>query len=132
MGRWQTRLTMLLTLGVIVSAIFALTQTGPFFVVLAYVFGFGVVWDVIYILLQQLRWDRDWPMVFQVVNGVVEGGLIYGLILLVGLPGIDRGSVPPGTFIAHYGLVWLTIFIWIQGPMRTLLPRWRFQGGRVV
>lgn len=132
MGRWQTRLIMLATLGVLVTAAFAVTRPGPFFLILAYVLGFGLIWDILYILLQTLRWDRDWPAAFQVANGIVEGLLIYGLIAVVGLPGIQQGSVAVGTFVAHYGLVWLTIFVWLQGPMRVILPRWRFHGGRLV
>ncbi len=131
-GRWQTRLVMILTLGVIVTAAFAATRDGPFFPTLGYVLGFGLVWDILYILVQKLRWDRDWPAVFQVANGIVEGLLIFWLIASIGLPGIPRGSVGPATFAAHYGLVWLTIFVWVQGPMRVFFPRWRFHGGRFV
>ena len=130
-GRWQTRILLLATIGVLITAIFAAMLPGPFFVVLAYVLGFGVVWDVAYIGLQRLRWDRDWPAAFQVATGVWEGAFLYTLIATVGLPGIPRESVPLGTFVAHYGLVWLLTFLWAQGPMRVVFPYWRFHGGRV-
>ena len=94
--------------------------------------GFGVGWDILYIALQQLRWDRDWPAAFQVANGVIEGILVYSVITTTGLPGIESGSATPELFTAHYGLVWLTTFVWTQGPMRVLFPRWRFFGGRIV
>ena len=132
LGRWQTRLVMVLTLGVLVTVAVASLRDGPFFHVLGYTLGFGLAWDVLYIQLQRLRWDRDWPAAFQVASGLVEGLLIYGLIRHVGLPGIPAGSVPVMTFTAHYGLMWLVIFIWVQGPMRAVLPRWRFDGGRVL
>ena len=132
-GRWQTRLATLGTLGIMVTAIFAAAyQDLTFFLVLGYVVAFGVGWDIIYISLQQLRWDRDWPAAFQVANGVIEGIVIYLLIASTGLPGIEGGRVGLEVFTAHYGLVWLTTFAWVQGPMRVLLPRWRFFGGRVV
>ncbi len=99
---------------------------------LAYVLVFGFAWDLIFILVQRLRWDRDWPAVFQVGSGILEGALIFTLIRQTGLPGIAEDAVSFGTFLAHYGLVWLVTFVWVQGPMRALLPRWRFTGGRVV
>jgi hypothetical protein len=132
-GRWQTRIALLGTLGVLVSTLFALAYgTALFFLVLAYVAAFGLVWDVLYIALQRLRWDRDWPAAFQVLNGLVEGALVYGLIATVGLPGIAPGAVPLPLFVAHYGTVWLVTFLWAQGPMRALFPFWRFHGGRIV
>lgn len=136
-GRWETRLAMLATWGALITLLFALFN-GPegfnetFFYVLVYVLVFGFAWDFAFILVQRLRWDRDWPAVFQVVSGVLEGALIFVLIRLTGLPGIPEDGVALGTFLAHYGLVWLVTFIWVQGPMRALLPRWRFTGGRVV
>lgn len=132
-GRWQTRVAMLGTLGVLVTALFYLAyRGGPFFLILGYVLAFGLVWDVIYIAVQKLRWERDWPTVFQVANGIIEGALIYVLIATTGLPGIKPGSVTLGVFVAQYGLVWLTTFLWVQGPMRVVLPWWRFRGGRLV
>lgn len=133
MGRWQTRAVLLATLGIIVTLIFWLFDQGaPFFFVLFYVFLFGLAWDVAYIFLQRLRWDRDWPTCFQIGVAVVEGALIYILISTTGLPGIQAGSVPLGLFIAQYGLVWLTTFLWVQGPMRLMSLTWRFHGGRFV
>lgn len=132
-GRWQTRTALLATLGLIVSLVFfILDRGGPFFLVLFYVFLLGLGWDVVYILLQKLRWDRDWPTCFQIGAAVVEGVLIYALISTTGLPGITAGSVPSGLFIAQYGLVWLVTFIWVQGPMRLVSLSWRFHGGRFV
>ena len=132
-GRWQTRAVMLSTLGLIVTLIFAaMFNSLTFIAVLAYVFVFGVVWDVVWILLQKLRWDRDWPAAFQVGSAFIEGVWLYGVIAVLGLPYVPRGSVSPGVFIAQYGLVWLVTFIWVQGPMRALLPRWRYNGGRLI
>ena len=132
-GRWQTRLFTLWTLGAIVAAGFTAGYGGDtFFLVLAYVTAFGLAWDVLYIYLQRRRWDRDWPTAFQVANGATEGLLVYLLIDHAGLPGITLGAVPLWLFVAHYGSTWAVIFGWLQGPMRVLLPRWRFDGARVV
>lgn len=132
-GRWQTRIVVLATLGSLVTAVFAVLYGSPlFFLVLAYVAIFGLAWDIIYSALQLLRWDRDWPAAFQVAAGIVEGALIYALLTVTGLPGIPAGLVPLGIFVSHYGLVWLVTFVWVQGPMRALFPFWRFHGGRIV
>jgi len=133
LGRWQTRLFLLATVGAIVTAIFAAARSDEtFFLVLGYVALFGVAWDVVFIVLQSVRWDRDWPTAFQVAAGAVEGALIWALLEGTGLPGIDKGSVPVEFFIGHYGLTWLAVFLVTQGPLRVLAPRWRYNGGRVV
>jgi hypothetical protein len=132
-GRWQTRILLLATLGLIVTALFAaIYRSDLFFLVLGYVALFGLAWDVLYVALQRFRWDRDWPAAFQVLNGIVEGALVYLLIATVGLPGIATGSIPLWLFVLQYGLVWLVTFLWAQGPMRAIFPFWRFHGGRVV
>lgn len=131
-GRWQTRTLLLATIGLAITLLFVLAfNSAAFLWVLLYVWLFGVLWDVLYIALQQLRWDRDWPSAFVVINGLTEGALIYLLIATVGLPGLPAGSVPLGIFIAHYGIVWLAVFLVSEGPLRALFPFWRFHGGRV-
>jgi hypothetical protein len=131
-GRWQTRAAMLATLGLLVTLVFlSMYRDRVFLAVLAYVFVFGVIWDVIWILLQKFRWDRDWPAAFQVGSAAIEGVWLYAVISLVGLPFVLRNSVPLSVFLEQYGLVWLVTFIWVQGPMRTLFPRWRYNGGRI-
>ncbi|MBA2634267.1 MAG: hypothetical protein H0U86_14930 [Chloroflexi bacterium] len=132
-GRWQTRTAMLATLGLFITLTFAVAfESLIFFPVLFWVFAFGLVWDALFIALQALRWDRDWPAVFQAGAGVIEGALVFLLITFVGLPGIDKGSVPLWLFSLHYGTVWLLTFAWVQGPMRALFPFWRFHGGRLM
>ena len=129
LGRWQTRVALLATIGLVITLIFAVVFGSAAFVfVLVYVAILGVIWDVIYIALQQLRWDRDWPAAFQVINGVTEGVFLYLVIRIIGLPGVPK-DLGLGLFIAQYGLVWLSIFLWTQGPMRALYPFWRFHGG---
>ena len=131
-GRWQTRFAMLATLGLLVTVIFALIlRDARVFAVLVDVFIFGVVWDLLWIGLQQFRWDRDWPAAFQIATAIIEGIWLYAVIALVGLPFIGSGSIGAGVFAAQYGLVWLVTFIWVQGPMRSLFPRWRYNGGRL-
>jgi hypothetical protein len=133
-GRWQTRLLLLATIGVVITSIFSWLFTGngwhlPFFQVLAYVALFGIGWDAIYHGLQQYRWDHDWPAVFQLIAGIWEGVWIAVLFKTVGLPGVDR-LMPLNAFWLHYSLVWLGYFGASQMLMRILFPRWRFRGGQ--
>jgi len=132
-GRWQTRIFVLGTIGVIVTAVFAASYAADtFWYVLGYVLLFGLGWDVLYIAIQQLKWDRDWPPYLQWLAAAWEGFFLYYLIDNMGLPGIDEGTVPQDRFIYHYGTVFITTFIWVQGPMRALFPSWRYHGGRIV
>lgn len=133
-GRWQTRLALLIALGVPVTALFALfyrDAAAALFLVLLYVALFGVAWDALYLLLQRLRWDRDWPPALQLAGGIAEAALLYTLLSTSGLPGIAGGSVPFGLFCAMYATIWLASFAATQGPLRAIFPRWRFNGGRL-
>ena len=124
---------MLSTLGLLVTLLFALfARDARVFVVLVFVFVFGVFWDVLWILLQRLRWERDWPAAFQIGSAIVEGIWLYLVLWVVGLPFVARGSLGFGLYLAQYFLVWLVTFIWVQGPMRTLFPRWRYNGGQLI
>ena len=131
LGRWQSRLVLYLTIGVLISLIFTLIYGNPvFFYVLGYLFLIGLVWDLVCTGLQQFRWDRDWPSAFAFFMGFVEAALVYILITTVGLPGIPRGSVPLGIFIAHFPITWLLIFFALEGPLRVIFPFWRFHGAQ--
>ncbi len=135
LGRWQTRLLLLLTVGVLITLPFFWGKfggkSGPvFFFVLGYVAVFGFVWDWVYNYLQQFRWDADWPAVFQLLAGVWEGVFLALLFSLFELPGVPRQEFSLGVFILHYSFVWLGVFLVSQSLMRILFPRWRFKGGQ--
>ena len=140
LGRIQTRAFLLLTGGLVITFFYALLgalAAGPAgfvipFVILFFVLFAGLVWDAIYILIQRLRWDRDWPIAFQFATGFFEmfpalflyiilvllaGNLTFGLLLL---------------FLFHYWTVWWMVYIASQGPMRIFFHRWRFRGGRLI
>lgn len=134
LGRWQSRLLLLATVGVVVSIPVALTYSGSaprsvFGWVLVYVAGFGLLWDIFYDYLQKFRWDRDWSAAFQLLAGIWEAVFIGVLFKTVGLPGLAR-EMTLNTFVLHYSLVWLTTFTVSQTLMRVLFPRWRFRGGQ--
>ena len=130
-GRWQTRSFVLATVGGLVTFGFGLLYNNlqAVFGFLAYITIFGLLWDVLYTWIQSWRWDHDWPAVFQFGAAVVEAVLVWAIYRTLGLPGLDAG-VSGAQFVAHYATVWLATFLWIQGPMRILFPRWRFRGGQ--
>lgn len=133
-GRWQTRLLLLATVGLLVTLPFALGFWGPgasplFGWILIYVACFGLMWDVLYNYLQKLRWDRDWPGALQLLAGLWELLFLTLFIKVVGLPGIPR-TLPAFWFVLHYGLVWLAVYLSGYSLMRLLFPRWRFRGGQ--
>lgn len=133
-GRWQTRLLLLATVGVLVTLPFSLGIIGPgsdaiFFWILGYVVLFGLAWDIAYNYLQKLRWDRDWPGALQLLAGIWEALFVLCGVKLFGLPNVKR-SLPVFWFFIHYSLVWLSVYIASQSLMRILFPRWRFKGGQ--
>ncbi len=130
-GRWQNRFFLLGTFGLLVTLLYGFiyqNYTTPL-AVLGYVFLFGLGWDIIYQAIVHLRWDGDWPTSFQIAAGVLEGVWVWVLVHYIGLPYVDK-NLPLRQFIPHYGTVWLVIFIITQGPLRALLPRWRYYGGK--
>ena len=129
-GRWQTRLLLVGGLGSLVTLPFFAARGDPaYFQVLAGVIVFGLAWDVLYARIQARRWDHDWPVPFQLAAGLIEGAALYAVLDRAGLP---AGAVTAHAFAAHYATVWTAGFIVAQGPIRVLLPRWRFRGAEVV
>lgn len=135
-GRWQTRLLLLATVGVLVSLPFAAGIIGSgansvYFWILGYVAIFGLGWDVVYDKLQKYRWDRDWPAVFQLGAGIWEFIFVFCGVKLFGfLPiPLPKEELLLGGFLLHYSVVWLAVFITSQSLMRIIFPRWRFRGG---
>jgi hypothetical protein len=134
-GRWQTRLFLFSTVGVLITIPFALgiigTGGSSFFSVLFHVMLFGLVWDSIYIYLQGFRWDRDWPAIFQLLSGIWEAIFIAAIVKFFGLPGIPK-DLSLFWFALHYSCVWLGIFTISQTMMRVLFLKWRFYGGELI
>ena len=139
-GRIQTRLVLLATVGAAVTALIApwLPVDGPLtaryrttFLVLATVAVLGLGWELIYHLLMQFRWEKDWPSLFGLVTALPEGLLVWGLWTRGGLPLVN---VEPSAlaFTLHFGAVWLAVWLVANGPLRVSFLRWRFRGGRFV
>jgi hypothetical protein len=136
LGRWQTRLLLMETVGLVITLLFCGgvfgNPTGSiFFWLLQYIVLFGLGWDYFYIYIQSWRWDQDWPAALQWIAALWEGLFIILIIEVADLklPGTALGW-HLGWFIVHYGLVWVAVFITSQSFMRLIFPRWRFRGGQ--
>jgi hypothetical protein len=135
-GRIQTRIFMLVVFGGIITAL--ITPVLPndpdyqtTYIVLATVLVLGIGWELVYHAIQQFRWEKDWPTMVALLTGINEGALVWLLLELEVVPGID-GEVPFSTFIIQFTVIWVAIWVWIVGPMRVPFIHWRFFGGRLV
>ncbi|NJL09832.1 MAG: hypothetical protein HC908_05450 [Calothrix sp. SM1_7_51] len=132
-GRWQTRLLLLGTVGLLFTLPFitGLVGTSPslnYLFILFYVAIFGLGWDAFYNHLQKYRWDRDWPAAYQLFAGIWEMLFIWFVISWFGLPFVR--DVLWVNFFPHYTTVWIAVFITSQSLMRIIFPRWRLRGGK--
>lgn len=131
-GRIQTRLFMVFTFGLVWSILVLPLLprpagaslgdvAGDVFAALVGVALLGLVWEVVYHGLQQLRWEKDWPSLFGLLTGINEGLLLFIVL-----------DMPLATFLVHFITTWIVIWLAAHGPMRVLFLRWRFRGGRLV
>lgn len=139
-GRIQTRIFLLAVVGGLITLIIVpfLPGSAPLgdkyrdgFLVLASVAVLGVFWELLYHLLMQWRWEKDWPTLFGLVTLVPEGLLVWLLLQAGAIPGIV-GTVSAPAFCIDFLAVWLSVWLVANGPMRVPFIRWRFRGGRLV
>lgn len=141
-GRLQTRLFAVLVIGglwtllitPVLPGLGALSLGEAYemtFSILLTVLVLGLLWELLYHGLQQFRWEKDWPTLFGLLTGINEG-IVLWLVLRTGIvPSID-GTPPAEAWITHFATTWLVIFLWLNGPMKVVFVRWRFQGGSFV
>ena len=143
LGRIQTRLFLLATVGVVWMLIISpiVLPVTPDGVALGDVFSLGyaalvlvavigIVWEFVYHGLQQFRWEKDWPTLFGLLTGINEGIVVY-FVLRAGLPW-DVGDVPGLAFVIMFATTWILVWLVANGPMRVVNLRWRFRGGRLL
>ncbi len=143
-GRLQLRIFILGTLGLLWTAVltpFLLRPSGASLGeayettigVLAAVAVLGLLWELLYHFLQQFRWDKDWPTLFGLLTGINEGLVLWLLISGDLVPWISEALAPSLTaFSIHFSSTWLIVWLFLNGPMRVVLLRWRFRGGAIL
>ena len=143
-GRIQTRIALLATVGVVWTLLIGPLLVGIMsdddatlgdvyrlaFAALFVVGVVGIAWEFLYHGLQQYRWEKDWPTLFGLLQGVPEAVTTL-LILSAGLPW-DVGDVPVGAYVIHFATTWIVVWLVANGPMRVIVPRWRYDGGRLL
>lgn len=143
-GRLETRLFLIVLVGAPWTALAAPFLPRPTMVSLSMVYrvtfealaltaGVGLAWEIVYHALQQLRWDKDWPSLFALANLVNEGALMWFLLHWTGiLPDSGLSGTFIGLFVTYFLTTWVLIWLFMQGPLRVVHLRWRFEGGRVL
>ncbi|GAA1547412.1 hypothetical protein [Nocardioides humi] len=136
-GRIQTRIFMLVVFGGLITLVLTPILPGDpdyktTYLILAAVLVLGVLWELVYHGIQQFRWEKDWPTMFGLITALNEGALVWLLVDLGAVPGIDGDSVPFWAFFIDFTVIWLVVWVWTNGPMRVPFIRWRFFGGRIV
>ncbi|MEY2431085.1 MAG: hypothetical protein QOC92_810 [Acidimicrobiaceae bacterium] len=143
-GRIETRLFLAATVGVIWTAFVSPLIPRPGFADLSMVYGItfkaiavvafvGIGWELVYHGLQQFRWDKDWPSLFGILTMVNEGVFAWLVLHWINvIPGTVGFSSPiRNLFILHFASTWMATWLFMQGPIRVLLLRWRFEGGHL-
>lgn len=128
-GRWESRLFLALTVGLLVTLLFGVifNDWRTVLAILALSVVIGSSLDLFYAVVQRFRWDSDWPPVFVFLSGVLEGIVLWFLIQRID----SLAFVTFNQFLAHYSSVWLASFCMLFGGMRIIFPRWRFNGGMI-
>lgn len=137
-GRIQTRWVLLLLVGVpwtiVVCPLLIPFAPGTSlaeiyelaFVSLLVVGVLGTGWELVYHLLMQLRWEKDWPALFGLLTAFNEFIPLVVVLLLLGY------RVPVVAVVLLYGSLWLWMWFVANGPLRVLSVRWRYRGGRFL
>ncbi len=136
-GRIQTRLFLLATVGLVWTIIVVPflpkfgapigTVYGVAILALVVVAVLGIGWEALYHFLMQYRWEKDWPILYALVEGVPEGIVAYVVV-----NGIVADMPHPVTFFLHFFSTWILVWLTAIGPMRVVFLRWRYRGGRVL
>jgi hypothetical protein len=135
LGRLQTRIFVVAVIGSLWTLVIAWALPGVpsastayarAYVILLIVGVAGLAWEIVYHGLQQFRWEKDWPALFGLLNGINEGVLVWLLLLAFDV------DVPGSAFLVHFCTTWIVLWIWVNGPMRVPFLRWRYRGGRIV
>ena len=136
-GRIETRLFVVFTVGLLwtllVTPFLPLPGADAYKVTLTtlgWVALLGVVvWEPLWHLLQQFRWEKDWPAMYLILQALPEAVLVR---IVLDRTLTTSAPVGVGTFVLHFATTWLAIYLFLQGPMRVPFLRWRFRGGRIL
>jgi hypothetical protein len=134
LGRWQMRLFLLPTAGLLATIPFTIGLLGPrswaYLIFLLYMGILGCISDLCAQQLQKLRWDSDWPGLLQLAGAAIEAIILAIVLQTDRLPGISTKAVPLHWLLLQYILVSLSMFLATPSLLRVLFPHSRFRGGQ--
>lgn len=109
------------------SEMYRMTLSG-----LGLVIAVGLAWEVVYHGLQQLRREKDWPSLFALLTMANEGLSTWLVLHAIGVVPGPLGARSPflWPYVAFFMSTWLVVWLFVQGPIRVIAPRWRYRGGR--
>jgi hypothetical protein len=144
-GRIQTRLLLLALIGAPWTAIVTPILPRPGWVPLSMLYDImfrglglvaivGIAWEVAYHAVQQLRWDKDWPSLLQLLVMVNEALVIWLILHATGtIPGTAAITAPlVPAYTIFFASTWTLIWLAMHGPLRVVALRWRFEGARIL
>jgi hypothetical protein len=123
-GRIQTRIALTLVVGGIWTLLIGpllpvdASVGGRYaaaFTVLVALTVLGIGWELLYHLVQQFRWEKDWPTLFGLITVVPEALLLWALLAAGIVPGLP-GGVPLGAFLLHVVTTWIVVWLVANGP----------------
>ena len=118
-GRIETRLFLNFLVAFPVLALLGMVRV--FFIMVA----LGVVLDFLYHTLQHKRWEGDWPHLYALLSGTLEGLLLWVIISLA-------GNLEFSIFVLIYSLIWASMYIFQSTLLNIFFPKRRFQGGKIM
>jgi len=130
-GRLQTRLLLTAVVGLpialLVSALLAGVTARGAIAALVVITVLGLAWEGIYQLVQQRRWDGDWPTSLALAVGVPEAIVAWPALKVLGLA---PATVP--AYVVLFVAIWMGLWAAQQGPLSIFLPQWRHHGARLT
>jgi uncharacterized membrane protein len=130
-GRIQTRLLLAAVVGLpialLVSALLAGVTALGAITALGIITLLGLAWEWVYDLIQQRRWDRDWPSSLALAAGVPEAMVAWLALKVVG-----QAPATLPSYLALFAAIWLGLWVAQQGPISVFVPQWRHHGARLT
>ena len=135
-GRIQTRILLMLLIGLPIGLCFGLMMGNVLkaLVWLGLALALGLLLDPLYHHAQHRRWDRDWPTLFMVLAGCLEGGLLWLFLQIVTRWPVEALSpffvITNTQFLRMYSTIWVAMLLANLGPLNIFFPYRRFKGGK--
>ncbi len=80
----------------------------------------------------QLRWEKDWPAFFHLLQVVPEGLSTFLLLHVDALNPLPGDDVPVLAYLFLFTTTWIITWLFANGPMKIFFIRWRFDGGQLI